>query len=152
MESKNLWVKVVVAAYRGVPTLVEALERFVDKAASNSYKNDCMSLFDVLSEKTARKSKLINLKCIADDAVAALKGDAQTIVKSRFDGVPFEEIAAGLGLNLRAVFRQYGGALDAMAYHMRIKGFDEEWFWEYFKDDAYISSLSEKIYNRAVSV
>ncbi|MDR1905937.1 MAG: sigma-70 region 4 domain-containing protein [Clostridiales bacterium] len=148
MEEKNLWVKVIVSAYRGIPTIVEALETFIDKAALKSYRSDCMTLFENLSDKCDRKEKLVNLKCITDDAIAALSVDLRYIITSRISGVSFEDIAAGLGISLRAVFRHYSAALNGLAFNLRLKGFDEVWFFEYFKEEKYIEGIKSHFCRR----
>jgi DNA-directed RNA polymerase specialized sigma subunit len=141
MDSSNLWARVVVAAYRGVPLIVEAIEKFIDDAALQSGACDCIVAFDGIAEKMDRKDRLINLKCIADDAVSALNDKAAAVVKSRIGGVSFEEIAKELGISIRAVFRRYEAALTSMSKHMKSKGFDDEWFSEYFGNERYIEGI-----------
>jgi hypothetical protein len=145
MDSKNLWARVVVAAYRGVPLIVDAIEKFVDHAALKSECRDCIAVFDGITEKMNRKDRLLNLKCIADDAVDALGEKAAVIIKNRIAGVGFDEIALKLGMSIRAVFRHYDAALTSMTRHMRVKGFDEEWFSEYFGDEKYIAGIVKKL-------
>ncbi|MDR3292875.1 MAG: hypothetical protein LBT20_02085 [Clostridiales bacterium] len=149
MESKNLWVRVAVAAYRGVPVIAESLEKFIDRAAAKSGGTDCLSLFETLAEKLDRKNRLVNLKCVLDDAVGALREESKTIILRRIEGIPFESIAEELGISLRAIFRHYESALSGMAYHMTVKGFSEEWFMAYFKGDPYIEGLWKR-YERDV--
>jgi DNA-directed RNA polymerase specialized sigma24 family protein len=144
MDSKNLWAKVVVAAYRGIPLIVEAIERFIDDSASQSGGCNCIAAFDGITEKMSRKERLLNLKCIADAAVSSLDRAAARIIKSRIKGTSFEDIADGLGLSVRALYRHYDAALTSMTKHMRVKGFDDEWFSEYFGDERYITGIVKR--------
>jgi hypothetical protein len=139
--TKNLWAKVVVATYRGVPVVTEAIERLADAAACNSRRQDCAAAFEGVAEKLQRKNRLLNLKCIADDAVSALPPENAFIIRSRMDGMSFESIAAALKMSIRAVFRKYDAALVSITRRMKMKGFDDEWFRGYFGDDKYVMTV-----------
>jgi hypothetical protein len=150
MDSKNLWAKVLVAAYRGVPVIVDAIEKFIDNAAVTSNNRSCIAAFDGIAEKLNRKDRLLNLKCIADDAVAALNEKAAAIVKGRIEGVPFETIAKNLGISIRAAFRNYDAALTSMTSHMKIKGFDDDWFRSYFGGEKYILRIADRFLSEGI--
>ncbi|MDR3263471.1 MAG: hypothetical protein LBT30_04095 [Clostridiales bacterium] len=146
METKNLWVRVIVGAYRGIPVIVDAIEKFIDRAAIGG-NGDCIALFDNLTEKSDRKSRLINLKCLADDAIAALKGNAKFIIENRIQGVSFDAIAKSLNMSIRAIFRNYENALCSMTAHLKVRGFDDEWFGDYLGGEPYILNAVKRTKN-----
>lgn len=138
MEAKNLWIRIIIDAYKSIPVVTELLGFYIDRLAYRSFRRGIAGAFEEIAEKLERKEKLLNLKYLADKAVEALDRDESLIVRGRMNRKSFENISEDFGMSMRSLFRRHEEALKSMAYYLTAKGFDEAWFMSYFKDEAYI--------------
>jgi DNA-directed RNA polymerase specialized sigma subunit len=148
MINKNIWTRVMIAVYQGIPIIVKALDGAVGeavlfKAVANSRTNSEV-LFNQIIATTDRNVKLINFKVLTDEAVEILEGREKNIIAARLKGIKFDKISEDLNITIRTIFRDYESAIEKMTSYLANLGHTEEWFNNYFGDDTYLGAMVAK--------
>jgi len=149
----NIWMRVMIAAYRGIPIIVESLDGMVEKTAMGAfyYAGNGTATYDNIIDTTDRKVRLLNFLTLADRATDALEDDLKMLVKKRIEGITFEKIAKEMEWSMRNIFRLYEIALTSMRKYLDINGYNGEWMDTYWGADNYLGQIYSRLKANEIS-
>lgn len=142
------WVKTILTCYLSFDKVIKMLENMVyDKAKSThtaafdypqeSTFNQITKLIDLID----KKSRLVNLKVIADTVLEKLElKHAQVINQKFFLGKEPEEITCALNISMRTLHRRLLDALEKFANVMVAMDYDKEWFCDNYFDQSWLKN------------
>jgi len=137
----------MIAAYKGIPTIVGSLDSTVEKTAMGAFYYACdgTTVYDNIIDMTDRKVRLLNFLALTGQAVNVLPDDLKALIKARIEGIKFDKIAKKLGCSMRTVFRYYEIALNSMQKYLDLNGYNEEWMDKNSRRDSFLGRIRDRV-------
>ncbi len=152
----NEWAKTILYVYKYLNNVTDGIDNLIMRSALNSFysrgerqaENSVMSVADKIIELSARKSRLVNLKVLADKALLSIeKGLAQILIERYMDNDEAELIAQRHDLNIRTYFRRLSQAEINFSQAMARLGFNDQKLLKYLNNERWIIEVYQKFKN-----
>ncbi len=152
----NEWAKTLLYVYKYLDRVSEGIDKLVMQNALNSFyvrgerkaENECMAVVKRINELSMRKSRLINIKVLADKSLCAIeKNLAQILIEKYMDNDDADMIAKRHNFNVRTYFRKLYQAEVNFSQAMARMGFNEERLLKYLEHENWIIEVYEKFKN-----
>lgn len=152
----NEWAKTILYVYKYLDRVSEGIDNLVMRNALNSFyvrgerkaENGVMAVAERINDLSARKSRLINLKVLADKSLCEInKNLAQILIERYMDNDDADMIASRHNLNIRTYFRRLFKAEVNFCQALARQGFSEERLLKYLENEKWIIEVYEKFKN-----
>ena len=156
----NQWGKTLLYTYKYLPRITDAIDKMVDRTALNSFyyydnnqkDNGVLAVSEKMLGLIQRKSRLINIKVLVDNALLGCESlYGQILIEKYIDNDTAEDIAQRHKLNIRTYFRKLELAETDFYSNIVKRGFDEKKLNEYLEEEKWILEVYQNFQNQVKS-
>ena len=142
------WSKVLLGAYRYLPSAAEAAKAEAQKLALSgfSFDGDIVELMGKVIDCNKRVENYVNAYVLVRESLRRIGAEKTNLLKDVYcDLVPVADLAESMGISHRRATRRIAAALSAFECACSVQGYAEEWFDKRLKGDILFCKVAERL-------